>query len=470
MNAQLNLRTGIFIVVTLAVIACRQSLPAPTYPLVSSSATEVPEPPPVGRVSPPEFPAPEVSKIEDGPTLWVVRNPNLRDANVTITAQRGDDGAYPHPVFSVALGLMEDELERYLPSANTNRSLTIHGASLRANVPVVDVGGAIQAMGHVLTDYESSSDEHYEKYIFNRVQALDGMEHSGPGSAWLGTLDHRAGGEARLGWAHRPIMEQLEALEQSTAQDCRKERFSPDELLVTVIGDVEPVKVRDMFQHVFREFTGHRERIAAQPATGRPARGALSRATHSERVHVLFTQHAPPLEHPDRFKFELLVKLLGGVFSSGLNALREQHAYTYGAFGYISSGRLRDLLVVRANFEPEQVQPALEEFFGQLNGFRTALNESDLELGRQQIWTNLQAQVDGLNYQTILAEAWALQLSVQELQARYAALAEVTPDELQRIAQEQLDPRDGLLVLTGDFENVHGFTVRRDSTGFRLEE
>ncbi len=465
------MRTSLSLFLFATMLACRASLPDPTYPLVASPTDGLPEQaPPIGDLALPEFAEPQVFAIEGGPTLWVVPNPNTAEVSIEVVTRRGEDGAHSIPLVRVTAAEMQYALGDLLPSTTPGSGASIRDAHLTVNVGEGDVDEALNALGQVLANGRLPSDDDLERHSFNRIQALEGAEYSSISSAWYATLDQRRGGDYAVGRAHLPLKERYESFGRDEIVACRDERWAPTDTLVTVIGNVSPTDVAETFRAVFGSWTTSRPRLEAPPRPNRPPRAAaMSRGTTSERVHVLYTHHAPDIADPAREPFELLVELLGGVFSSQLNALREQHAYTYGAHAYISANELRDLLVIRADFEPRNVRDSLTTLFAEMTAFRSEPRTRDqISLGRHRIWANLVYISDGLSYRSILRRSWTSQLTLAEIHQRYASLADLTPEALKEVAAQHLAPRSGLLVLTGDFDRIDGFTVRRDREGFHL--
>ncbi|MEM9070164.1 MAG: insulinase family protein [Myxococcota bacterium] len=455
----------------LLVAACRPSLPSPATPLVASAEDALPPAPEVAPIEMPSLPSPEVFSIEGGPTLWVVPNPHVPAVGIRAVTRRGEDGAHPLGLVRVTAGEMAQALEELFPDADAGGTASVHSAAVSFNVPSSEVSRALDGLAAVLVNGRLDSDEAILRRRAQRVQSYEGAEHSSLLSAWLSTLDHRRGGDARVGWAHRPIVDRLKTFDQSAIQACRSERFAPADTAFLVVGPVEPSEVALLFRERFGEWTERVPRRSAPEISARPPRAAaLSRMTSSERVHVLYTHSAPPPEHPDRAAFDVVVELLGGLFSSRLNALREQHAYTYGAHAYVSAAELKDLLVVRSDFEPERVEASLRTLFDELRGFRAAeIPRSRIAVARNRIWANLSYRADGLAYLGMLERSWATETPISTLAERYGALAELTSARLREVVRQHLSPADGLLVLTGDFDRVGGFVVRRNTDGFHLE-
>lgn len=211
--------------------------------------------------------------------------------------------------------------------------------------------------------------------------------------------------------------------------------------------------------------------VAPERAPARPARALLSQVTRGDRAHVLMVQEAPALDHADRPGFELLTDLLGGAFSSLLNgSLREQHAYTYGAFATIRTSYYRDVLLVASDFQPERVDEALRELFSQLARLRSEpLSAERLAVARSRIWSHLRWRAEHRPAR-LLRDLWMTGISADDYEGRYAALSELTPEDAMALARRTLDPTRALLVVTGDFTRVSGFLVTRDREGFHLTE
>ena len=453
-------------------IACRPALPAPQMPLSATPAGRVPELAQAPEaIEAPLLPRAEVYAGPNGATLWVHENPRAEEVTVSVVTRRGADGAYPHGLLRFALHRLHVPLLSRYPNSAPSSKATLYGASLSARTRPDEFSKLFWGLLGSLRDpaYEPDDLDDARRRMRRRLERLSDGSHL---RATLAAVEHLEGNLDRLSHAHRPSRDRIEGYKRQAMVACLHERFAPEDLVVIVSGPVHLADVIGLFDASFGAMAPGQDRVVApERAPARPARALLSQVTRGDRAHVLMVQEAPALDHADRPGFELLTDLLGGAFSSLLNgSLREQHAYTYGAFATIRTSYYRDVLLVASDFQPERVDEALRELFSQLARLRSEpLSAERLAVARSRIWSHLRWRAEHRPAR-LLRDLWMTGISADDYEARYAALSELTPEDAMALARRTLDPTRALLVVTGDFTRVSGFLVTRDREGFHLTE
>lgn len=160
---------------------------------------------------------------------------------------------------------------------------------------------------------------------------------------------------------------------------------------------------------------------------------------------------------PDEHAFEVFNQILGGMFSSRLNMnLREDKAWTYGAFSGVEPRRALGPVVAGANIQSEHTAAALKEFFAEFQKLRAeTVTEEELRAAKDNFIKSLPGKFETVGGMT----SAAVPLFVYELPLDdYATLPErieaVTADDVRRVAERALVDDQMVVVLVGDASKI----------------
>jgi predicted Zn-dependent peptidase len=168
--------------------------------------------------------------------------------------------------------------------------------------------------------------------------------------------------------------------------------------------------------------------------------------------------------HPDNAAQHLANLVFGGYFSSRLVMnLRETKGYGYSPRSRVDHSPAGSIQLAAVDVATEVTGPALEEVRAELRGMAErppAADELDLArryaLGSVKLATATQAGI--ANYISVLA---ASDLPLAWLAEHSERIREVTPEDIQRVAAERLDPDRAVTVVLGD-----GAEIREPLAGF----
>ena len=448
---------------------CRASIPPPRRPLVATATEGRPERPGLREVNPPRFPRVSARRRSGG-TLWYVSDPTREGVEIAVHTRRGEDGAHPLGLVSLTTEVLGRGLSEVLGPGRVSTKAYGHGAVIQMRVPTRELDRSLAALAAAL----EGPPPHRRLVDDERILMLQSIEqsaHEPRRSSRAAAMDQILGRPSNLREGVRHWRTRVETFDRARVDACRRERFAPADRLIVVTGAFEVRALRDSFETHFAADRPSPARLPAERIQPRaPAHGALSRPMRSARAHVVYAQPAPPPADPDRMTFALVVDLLGGTFGSRLNgSLRETHSYTYGVHAHVVSVPQVDLLFVEASFDPVDVEGAVRGLFDEMRSVHERpFSAEEIAAARTRLWAQSQAAIEGDDLGAMLGAAWTAELTPTELEGRLAALAEVTPEDVQRVARVHLPLDAGVMVITGDFDAIGGFTVVRDSSGFYL--
>ena len=152
----------------------------------------------------------------------------------------------------------------------------------------------------------------------------------------------------------------------------------------------------------------------------------------------LFNRH-----HPDYIGMGLLNTVLGGYFGSRLMTnIREKKGYTYNI--YSSYDVLRDdgFFYIASEVNKRKAKAALREIYIEVEKLRNEMiPESELLMVKNYLAGMILMAVDGpINQSNLLRSLVVDGMTIDDFQAEMAQLPFITPEYLQKIAQEWLNP------------------------------
>jgi predicted Zn-dependent peptidase len=237
-----------------------------------------------------------------------------------------------------------------------------------------------------------------------------------------------------------------------------RERYTPDNLIVSVAGHVRELDVLDSLEKLFRRRSGRSNglRRAANRTAGKPHSHQhleVKSRRGLEQVHVCLGVEGPPQGSGRRFAAHLLDIVLGGGMSSRLfQEVREKRGLVYSIASNLNSYRLGGYETIYAACAPKNLARVLDVTLRELKKLkRDGVRPRELAWAKQNLKGNL-----------ILAlESTVSRMSSQARQefylGRVAPMEEwlgkadsVTSDEVAEEAERLLDGRVLSLSVVGN--------------------
>ncbi len=234
-------------------------------------------------------------------------------------------------------------------------------------------------------------------------------------------------------------------------------RYAPATTTLIIAGDVDVATAERVVAAHFGDWSG----TPRATSDGTPPDAPTTRAPGIDLVvkadapqSELRVGHvAIPRPHREWLRVHVMNAILGGLFSSRINLnLREQHAYTYGAFSSVDPRRYAGTFEVATAVQSDVTAPALREILNEI----TRMTEA--EVGPDEL-TLATAYLDGvfpIRYETTSAVAGALaKIATFGLEDGYydgyrALIRAMTTADVLAGARVALRPADTRIVVVGD--------------------
>ena len=256
-----------------------------------------------------------------------------------------------------------------------------------------------------------------------------------------------------------PLLGTPESVGGLTAKDIRSfyENYArPDNLVLSVVGDVDPANIRDFFEKALADWKGH---AAPAPEIKAPD-GWTGLKTVTEKLernqtHYVLGVPAPGLESPDRFPLEVLDKVLSGMGGRLFLQLRDRQSLAYTVTSFYSPGLDTGAFGFYIAFEPDkfkEVKAGFDRIVKDL--LDRPVTAEELAAAKANIMGSYSIGLQ--RYSTQAAEAafdvlYGLGLDYPD---RYVkGINAVTAKDVQRVARKYLGNGQKLEVVVGSVQN-----------------
>ncbi len=235
-------------------------------------------------------------------------------------------------------------------------------------------------------------------------------------------------------------------------------RVSPAGAVLTLVGDVEPPAALDLVEAALG---GGWSGGAADPV---PGIGPLETGPvvivdrpGAVQTNIRLGGYALGRNHPDYATQRLANTIFGGYFSSRLvSNIRENKGYSYSPRSSVDHYTVGSRFTVAADVSTDVTGPALLEIFYELG--RMALlapSAAELDAARQySVGTLALATATASGLASTLSSLAGAGIGVDYLRDHPAALARVTPSDVQAVSARVLAPSGLVTVLVGDAAKI----------------
>ncbi len=239
--------------------------------------------------------------------------------------------------------------------------------------------------------------------------------------------------------------------------------FRPEQAIITVVGDVDPVQVKAVVERTLRPWGGGggHTKVAFDyppPPAPKPTTIYLVDKPGAEQSSFAIGIVGPPRDTPDYYALEVMNTILGGMFQSRLNAdIREQKGYSYGVGSGFAFGKGPGAFRAGGDIVTAKTDSALIEFMKHLRGIRGGIPITDDEMQTAraalvQSLPQLFASVSSVNGS--IAGLYVDGLPADYYQRFAANIGQVTKDDVLRVANKYIDPDHLAIVIVGDRKSI----------------
>ena len=245
----------------------------------------------------------------------------------------------------------------------------------------------------------------------------------------------------------------VQAITLTDVQNLYKKQWHAGNALIVVAGDTTPDALKALLE----------PRLGTW-AKGKGGRTEVAAAAPPDKTRVVFVPQpgavqsviyagtpAMPRTDPGYWPANVAGTLFGGMFGSPLNMnLREEHGWSYGAFGGLGAGRDTGLMSARTSVQADKTAPAVGEIVKVMSAQRRAPTADELTQVQDYLSKSLAGHFE-TNHAT--ADAFSSVLAVglgPDAWQKYATdLKTVDAANAGNAATKYLDPDRMLIVVVG---------------------
>ncbi len=233
--------------------------------------------------------------------------------------------------------------------------------------------------------------------------------------------------------------------------------FQPGRAIITVVGDVTPLKVKASVEKGLAAWT----KAGDKPSFDypklpelQPAKIYLVDKPGAAQSVVNIGLPGPPRNTPDYFALQVLNTILGGQFQSRLNAnIREQKGYSYGVNSGFSYGKGPGAFRAGGSIFSAKTDAALIEFMKELKGIvgDRPITDEELKTAKESLIQGLPQRFASVSAISNAISSLVVQGLPDDYYQTYAKnISAVTKQDLLRVAKRYIDLNHLAIVIVGD--------------------
>ena len=253
--------------------------------------------------------------------------------------------------------------------------------------------------------------------------------------------------------------------------------FSPKGSYLAIVGDINVAEAKQMLSKYMAGWKATEFKNTTYTHLNAPKENLVSLVNKVGAVQSVINITYPIGLNPaseEALKVKVLNNILGGGSSARLfRNLREDKAYTYGAYSSMSIDEIGSYFNASAKVRNEVTDSAIVEFFSEINNLRD-VKVSQKEL--QGVINNMSGKFAIALENASTVARFAINTDYLGLDANHYAnylkkLSEITVDDIHEVAQKYLKPNNAHIIVVGDADNltdkleVFGTLTLRDNYG-----
>ena len=400
----------------------------------------------------------ERTKLPNGPRVISARMPGSRSLSVAVYILAGSrletrelagvahfmehvtfKGTRAYPTTSA----VSEAIEGRGGSSNaaTDRETTVYWARL----PVREAERAFGVLSELVTrPLLRDSDIARERDII--VEEIRSYRDD-PGQHVFSLFDRAFFGDTPLGWEIAGEEETDRSLPEEEIRDFWSATYQPGNSVISVAGDLDHAQVLDLVSRNFG--TGNGVIPTYVPAPPVPCERLSIESRDLSQAHVCIGLPGLRRDHPDQWAFELMNTVLGEGSSSRLfQKVREEAGLAYDVHSFQTDYADVGTLQVYAGVDPADMPATVDAILAELRRLRDEpVAQDELDRARNYASGRLELKLEESRH----VSAWlgvqeALHDRVLTLDEALVELDKVTPDDMQRLAQQLF--RDELLCMS----------------------
>ncbi len=412
-------------------------------------------------------PAVQKQRLNAGFDVWLVERPDLSLVWLRLVLKSGADA---DPVGKCGTAsLTADVLDAGTPAMNAlqiSSRLQHLGSSLRAgaghdgsSVTMTSLERSfdetVRLFGSVLTEAifpEAELDRLKRQRITSIVQ-----QKNDPGSVASAAFHRIVYGDRHVyGTDAGGTESSVKGISRGNLLEFYRTWYKPNAGTIIAIGNLSMSRLGNVMEPSFSRWARAAMPTPRRSSTRSGGRiAAILDRPGAPQSEIRLGMPGPPRGTPDFFPLVIMNRILGGQFSSRLNAnLRERRGFTYGARSAFGFGKYGGPFVASAAVNTNDTGEALREFVLEIERMRdVGITEEELKSAREGMIGGFALAFESPSQIGALLQNIVLYGLPEDYLAAYVrSVQRVTREEVHRIARTYLDLPSMAVVVVGDLK------------------
>jgi zinc protease len=251
----------------------------------------------------------------------------------------------------------------------------------------------------------------------------------------------------------------LDALTPEMLAAWHRDHYAPQNAILGISGDVKAAAVIPKLKQWLADWkkTDYKENLPANPTPATVGKIYLIDRPNSVQSTITMGNIAIDRRSPDYVPVVVMNSIVGGGASARLFLnLREEKGYTYGVYSNFTALKYPGPWSAGGDVRTEVTEGAMTEFLKELNRIRDEkVPEAELEEQKRSIVAgfalSLESPTQLLQYE-ILRKIYGLPADYWDTYPN--KIMAVTADDVQRVAQQYVNPKTQQVVIVGDAKRI----------------
>ena len=258
-----------------------------------------------------------------------------------------------------------------------------------------------------------------------------------------------------------PTAESLAQLARAQLVKWHRERYAPQNSILTIAGDVDPQAVLAKVKLLSFVWTrmAFDPQAAPVPEPAKSRRVIVVNRPGSVQTTLRIGNLAVDRRHPDYFALTIANRVLGGGSSGRLFLnLREEKGYTYGIYSQLQARRQPGPWQISGDLKADATSDAMREIVREITRLRTEpVPPTELEEAKRSIVASFALSLEQPSrIMQYAADRHRYQFEKDYWDHYPAHLSAITAEDVQRVARRYLDPNTLQIVAVGDAALLKG--------------
>lgn len=247
------------------------------------------------------------------------------------------------------------------------------------------------------------------------------------------------------------LADQVAGLEAEDVRQFHRRIIQPEDLVLSVVGDVEPSEVVRMAERYFVEPEGPRAETPDIPEPRERTEPELTVGDKDkEQAHVIVGFDAPDVSEDDRYPLRALYAVLSGQGGRLFYELRDRQSLAYSIHAKPILGLDAGTFTVLIGTSPEKIEQAVSGIMGEIRKVRDELvSEDELTRAKRYLIGNHDIGLQKNSSRSLAVGLDELYDLGTKRSLRFGEYIEdVTREDVRRVAREYLDPERSVTSVT----------------------